>query len=113
IAELEQTVKEKDELMARIVELEQYKSDTVNLKTENIELRNRIAKLEQKQLQDIKSLVNTAPTEIESSSQPEVGSSETLKFPNPCSYNIGTLLKEVKNIESNFILIRGKQNIQK
>ncbi|RIB17909.1 hypothetical protein C2G38_2186052 [Gigaspora rosea] len=51
--------------MARIVELERYKSDTVNLKIENIELRDRIAKLEQKQLQDSKSLVNTAPTEIE------------------------------------------------
>lgn len=65
IAKLEQTVKEKDELIARIVELERYKSDTVNLKTENIELRDRITKLEQKQLQDSsKSLVNTAPTKI-------------------------------------------------
>ncbi|RHZ45689.1 hypothetical protein Glove_661g56 [Diversispora epigaea] len=53
IAELEQTVKEKDELMAKIVELERYKSDTVNLKTENIELKDRITKLEQKQIQSI------------------------------------------------------------
>ncbi|RHZ63522.1 hypothetical protein Glove_329g27 [Diversispora epigaea] len=53
IAELEQTVKEKDELMARIVELERYKSDTMNLKTENIELKDRITKLEQKQIQSI------------------------------------------------------------
>jgi hypothetical protein len=64
IAELERTVEEKDELMARIMELERYKSDTVNLITENIELKDRITKLEQKQLHDNKSLVNTAPAEI-------------------------------------------------
>ncbi|RHZ77320.1 hypothetical protein Glove_181g10 [Diversispora epigaea] len=49
IVELEQTVKEKDKLMARIVELERYKTDTINLIVENVELKDRITKLEQKQ----------------------------------------------------------------
>ncbi|RHZ43977.1 hypothetical protein Glove_784g6 [Diversispora epigaea] len=73
IAELERTVEEKDELMARIVELERYKSDTVNLITENIELKDRITKLEQKQ--------SSACLELPIDLQPQGSDSEISSIP--------------------------------